>query len=127
MTEPAVDGDLYAVLQIAFGPLPHGTTWEHPMLDKASDEIAALVHEMHPPGSDADVNMSGKIQAVTTGAVLNWGQADDMTWNEQRAWTGLGHYHSTACLHGSHETCRNTCKHCEAPCNCKCHPKAPAT
>lgn len=123
MTEPAQNGDRYAVLQIAIGPLPEGATWEHPDLEWVSDRIGDAVGEFKPPGNESDVSISGRIQAMVPGAVLNWGQDDDLTWNEQRAWTGLGHYHSTYCLHEKHEQCRKTCKHCDAPCNCECHPK----
>lgn len=31
------------------------------------------------------------------------------------------HYFSTYCIHGLHERCRLTCKHCEKPCLCRCH------
>lgn len=31
------------------------------------------------------------------------------------------HYYSTYCVHGLHEQCRLTCKHCEQPCLCRCH------
>jgi len=27
-------------------------------------------------------------------------------------------YLSTACFHGEHGACRNTCKYCDAPCSC---------
>lgn len=31
------------------------------------------------------------------------------------------HYFSTYCMHGLHDDCRLTCKHCKAPCRCECH------
>lgn len=130
MTEPALNDDRYAVMQIAIGPLPEGVTWDHPDLERMSDLIEDAVADVKAPGGEGDVSISGRIQAMLPGAVLNWGQDDDLTWNEQRAWTGLGHYHSTYCLHGKHDECRTTkgegCKHCAAPCNCECHPKVPA-
>jgi hypothetical protein len=35
--------------------------------------------------------------------------------------TGEHHYLSTACHHELHESCRRTCKFCEAECLCTCH------
>lgn len=29
-------------------------------------------------------------------------------------------YYSTACAHGLHERCQDTCKFCAAPCECSC-------
>jgi len=29
------------------------------------------------------------------------------------------HYTSTYCIHGDHESCRKTCKTCQAPCRCR--------
>ena len=31
------------------------------------------------------------------------------------------HYFSTYCIHGLHDRCRVTCKHCERYCRCACH------
>lgn len=31
------------------------------------------------------------------------------------------HYYSTYCVHGLHDRCRLTCKHCERYCRCNCH------
>ena len=31
------------------------------------------------------------------------------------------HYFSTYCMHRHHESCRRTCKICEAECRCPCH------
>lgn len=33
------------------------------------------------------------------------------------------HYLSTACFHGKHNACRETCKFCTAECYCICHPE----
>lgn len=35
---------------------------------------------------------------------------------------GTHHYLSTACYHGHHNQCRQTCKFCPAECRCTCHP-----
>lgn len=34
---------------------------------------------------------------------------------------GTAHYYSTHCLHGAHDQCKGTCKHCPAACRCICH------
>lgn len=31
------------------------------------------------------------------------------------------HYFSTYCIHGLHDDCRLTCKHCARACCCDCH------
>lgn len=31
------------------------------------------------------------------------------------------HYFSTYCIHGLHDRCRLTCKHCDRSCRCDCH------
>jgi len=35
--------------------------------------------------------------------------------------TWIGHYYSTHCLHGHHDQCKGTCKHCPRPCRCRHH------
>jgi hypothetical protein len=37
--------------------------------------------------------------------------------------TDTHEYLSTACYHGLHDRCRQTCKFCEAKCMCQCHPE----
>lgn len=44
---------------------------------------------------------------------------------EARAATEAGHYFSTHCLHGHHDQCKGTCKHCPAGCRCDCHITVP--
>lgn len=39
--------------------------------------------------------------------------------------THYPHYTSTYCIHELHESCRLTCKTCNAPCLCPCHHPAP--
>lgn len=38
-----------------------------------------------------------------------------------------GVYLSTACWHDLHTECRLTCKYCELPCFCHCHPDTSTT
>jgi hypothetical protein len=38
----------------------------------------------------------------------------------------VSHYVSTYCIHRRHDECRLTCKLCESPCRCDCHPEPDA-
>lgn len=111
----------YALIEISIGPLPADVTWDDPLLEQFSGQVAELIHGLpvpqSPTGTDAD--LSGMITKVVRDRHL--GLTDDSPLNAEEVYAHLGHYVSSYCIHEDHENCRLTCKTCKDPCRCHCH------
>lgn len=117
--------DRHAVFQFEVGPLPDDVeNWEDPVLGKLSDAILAVLGRFEHPYPDSDSGMSGHIiKRVFTD--------DELDGTNEEFYTRTGHYVSTRCLHGHHETCKGYCMykdehvHDDGRCQCHCHPSVP--